>query len=1799
MRLPQCPPRLNTTDRNRQIFIDAVNGECFCYLPLHIETGLPVHVSSNFAVTNNRRGLWKADNSTTATEESNWNKILMKSVVFQAYTALLLHLKQMHQEKVLANYNYWYLWPVQLKETVPWNVLLKEFYKSILSSGNPLLYSKVGCWKCLNDCKFLSSDILSASFEKELRLAIHKITDVLKLPVVDVPDTIWERLGASNNFNSRVIDEEQFLTLFYDDNTLSKVPIKYKNVIVKASLVAYANEQYNAILPNLMQSSKCIPCCPDGIKFKRPQDIVDSRSKIAVLFNSKESMCPDDNFLKQSHLLHQSLVALGMMQVLPWKMIVDRAKNQQRSAEQNHEKVDTLISCMKEKLSNNSFPSVEDKNELQMIPFLPVMQKPTHYLLNWKGNSILFSSGPKLINHVDNPQAINAIYACGSQILIIDTNIILSKHLTNEVLNILGIRKELEPSDVFNHFTTLTEWYKNISVDKRDENIYQFTNNVVTHIYKYWGKNITSKHLAVEAFSSLIKNETCIWNGNEFLHPATISFKWPTDGPFLYKLPAQVPNSMNPVMRQLGMEDEFSTDVLVDTLCKIKQKYNNTMLQSDSKEVVNLILPKITNKELSNAELFLPDEKFVLRGAKELKYNDAPWCAPQDDYLYCHSSVSRETALSLGVEPVKNVLLKDFEITEDDLSEDFGQEEKLTQRLNNILRDYPKDITFIKEILQNADDAGATQLYFILDKRNHSKEQVISEAWKDLQGPSLLIWNNSNFSKDDFDGIQRLGLGNKTDDVNKIGHYGVGFSVVYHFTDCPSFVTDNKFCILDPHYHYIAHKKLKPGKMYKNFNELHKKFPSMKSPYLLNDRGKVAQEIKNKGTLFRLPLRLTKKMVKTSDFANSAESLEQLKENLKEWISQVSETLLFLHHVNDIRFFVINEEDSGRFDLCIHEKSKITGDKIVKEVGKSKLILYPITLFSTKVKKTEWLVQLGEGNIEDSKFDWNEVKPPNLNICPKHGIAVPVNVSNFEAKSFCFLPLPGETQLPFHIHGHFILHSDRRGLWVSSNVKSSARKTNKDSDVCITTADPKTVWNELLLKAISVSYAYFLISYRHSHMTPGKIESLQKSLSKFYKLFPTRCSIEPWLTIVKQVYVTLVDINAPIFAKLIECNALDVRTNCQTFMIKWYELLKPNSPDQCFFNNNLSGNLVDALESIGMNLVSVPNKIYEQFKKVDNNFELLEASYTSILKYYSQFCKLVYNQNSLPCPLFLTKFKCFDNFTIILEYLIKHDHYWVPINEDKDIQSVTEPLTVIMKNYSALGLVVTADKNLRSLSDSKCIMSSFYWKLFPRSQQNFIHEALLQCYPSDSEYLLFNNCISRKEQLRCISSIIDENLPSSWNNTTQVSLKGVKLKWIQDLFECLVNDEIFWDHYNSLLNQFPLLLASNNIGYSASSKLLPLKTTLTDEYDESLIHYNIKNVEKLLIKLGVPLFRDDILSNFVETLEVQLPSIQKAEKILESLCLVEYLNTQILFEDELILLFDILKLVSYSSCTNQNYIKSLLIFTTVEEKLVSLNCPSEVCIWNDDEICIAGMDKWIHCVSSNKIFLSLSAPWVCLKHEAKNLQIKHINKYDVYCELIFPKFNLLDQAAQLCQLEFIKDNFYPECKFLLDKRHTNKDIVNKAEDKRHTNEYTVKKAETFVKHFKSLKCIPDSRGELCTVDTFYDYNEILFAQFYQGKPFLPSKFRSIEWFEFFKYFGLKYIPTKNDFIKFCKMLPDYDDIVTIKDASTILLQALFYKLPLNIHEDKYSEIHSFSCLQEVSQIPIAIVQTVPELSSKN
>ena len=74
---------------------------------------------------------------------------------------------------------------------------------------------------------------------------------------------------------------------------------------------------------------------------------------------------------------------------------------------------------------------------------------------------------------------------------------------------------------------------------------------------------------------------------------------------------------------------------------------------------------------------------------------------------------------------------------------DFGQKVDLTASIRNILRNYPEGTAILKELIQNADDANATVVTFILDYRHHPSESLADQSLHCFQGPSLLIYNNA------------------------------------------------------------------------------------------------------------------------------------------------------------------------------------------------------------------------------------------------------------------------------------------------------------------------------------------------------------------------------------------------------------------------------------------------------------------------------------------------------------------------------------------------------------------------------------------------------------------------------------------------------------------------------------------------------------------------------------------------------------------------------------------------------------------------------------------------------------------------------------------------------------------------------------------------------------------------------------------------------------------------------------------------------------------------------------------------
>lgn len=121
---------------------------------------------------------------------------------------------------------------------------------------------------------------------------------------------------------------------------------------------------------------------------------------------------------------------------------------------------------------------------------------------------------------------------------------------------------------------------------------------------------------------------------------------------------------------------------------------------------------------------------------------------------------------------------------------DFGPKVDLTATIRNILRNYPEGTAILKELVQNADDAGARTISFCLDKRIYGTEKLPSPSLASFQGPALLVYNDATFTRTDFESIQRIGdsLKKSEEKQSKIGRFGIGFNSVYHMTDLPSFV---------------------------------------------------------------------------------------------------------------------------------------------------------------------------------------------------------------------------------------------------------------------------------------------------------------------------------------------------------------------------------------------------------------------------------------------------------------------------------------------------------------------------------------------------------------------------------------------------------------------------------------------------------------------------------------------------------------------------------------------------------------------------------------------------------------------------------------------------------------------------------------------------------------------------------------------------------------------------------------------------------------------------------------------------
>ena len=1098
-----------------------IEGEAFCFLPLSISTGLPIHVNSSFAVRSNRDGIWE---KTTAEEnlESRWNDCLLQDAIPEAYFKLLSELVNLSEQGSLQELDQRFhdFLPRLATSRTSWRTLVSSFYTRLVKQNLKLFFSN-GKWMNITDGFILDDELRKCHDDHG---GVIETLELLDQYVFNLPSDVISTMKSSIPvvLEKQTLGIVSFFKRFLFPN-LPSIPAEKRNPIVHHGLHCIFDSSTVDIeqLELLYKENCCIPCSSDGEALKQPSDLIDPTVKIiAVLYSPEEHRFPSENLDdKQMYALGK----LGMVKELCWQEICGRATSIEKLAANDKEaallRSRRLIEYLRfniERLKKTEDQSVRDL--LQATQFLPVLLiGPASYTLPWKGAEFCtteFRSPNELFLPTDDNILI------GSACLIVDDTEQSGCGSLDPLERVLGFSQRL-PS--------CKQVLRQLEITKSPESFAteDLKRKVCERVYKLFNDGLDEE--VDKPVIERLKGMAWLFVDGEFVENNKIALEWRGNAvPFLHSVPEQYKREFPTLLELTGIKKKFIPSDFLEALDSLREvKQDSPLAPEDIKLVVTLINELAYSSDDSVQQRVgnvpLPDTKSLLCDSRDLTIPESFNVKYTGDERYIHSDIAQRIALKLGARQLRTRRREKYG---NSLGMSFGQFEKLTDRIKNILKSYPCDVGILKELVQNADDAKATEVQFIYDKRTLPHERVLQNSASDVQGPALCVYNNKFFSEDDFNGICRLGIGSKQNDPSKTGQYGIGFNAVYHLTDCPSFLSnDDTLCILDPHCEYSPEATQDaPGGKYSNIDDDFKDvFSDTVSGYL----GDFKNHFPLKGsTMFRLPLR-TESQSKTSEISDHHVTDIIINRLMKDFQKEAKKSLLFLNHVKKIGLWEINEKSglnvlysvSSKFERKyqktlheLHRHLKKHKDLVTRDIP-LKDATYTISIEDKQLKE-EWLIHQSFGIGTEAMTDAKTPNVRELGLFPRGGIAALLStsgISNKERVAYCFLPLPVKTSLPVHVNGHFALDGSRRDLWFDL------------SPTC-----ERTIWNAFVKKQVlGPAYASLIMKARghipHCEKDADKIyfssqEDAIEALQWYHNLFPDPTEGNKWKDVAVAFY---------------------------------------------------------------------------------------------------------------------------------------------------------------------------------------------------------------------------------------------------------------------------------------------------------------------------------------------------------------------------------------------------------------------------------------------------------------------------------------------------------------------------------------------------------------------------------------------------------------------------------------------------------------------------------------------------------
>ena len=1142
----------------------------------------------------------------------------------------------------------------------------------------------------------------------------------------------------------------------------------------------------------------CIPSSPHGETLKSPGQLVNPNRGASSLFCAADGRFPfgtKDTFCNPQRLA--KLEQLGMVSdCLSWEEIAERAESISRLKVIDRNaavrRVEALLPFIEATLKSNAKgPSISICARLREAKFLPVLQKPTGFSLTWKGDE--FQSREKFLVSPKN------VFLEEKKYEVCCTEPLFGLNISKEVKELFKLGdKDATVEHVMNQLEeAMSTNIASLSCTDFDE-----VKQICTQAYSFLQNAMTTCGPHVK---DVVRGRRFILIGKTFLSADRVALKMKTDcSPYLYKLPDHLADAYWKLMNLVGVREQFEAKDYILSLQQVKKRFQEMPLDQPSLEVsvhLALHLGETLGQSRGGCSslqgtVFLPDSRDVMRPLSELCIKDCPWMPDVSGVHFVNERISWSTCYLLGVKTRRQEALQRHEV-----GIPFGQREKLTNRLKRILTGYPCGKELLKELIQNADDAQATEICFINDPRNHPDERLFEDSWKALQGPALCVFNNSPFTSADIEGVQNLGEGSKGDNSNTTGQYGVGFNAVYHVTDVPSFRSSgeeigNVLCVFDPHCKYVPNASDKePGRMFKDIEILKRKFPDVFSCYL-EDHFSIEN-----ATMFRFPLR-SEQMAEESKISSvsvTAKKLDVMMENLKK---ELFEVLLFLNNVKKVTLCTIDEsrgnmintysvevlmsqsDDEKRqaFADCIKEfGSLVKEDSFLPTSLSVTKCSYVMTIIDNCGREEKWFIvqQVGfEKSVEKCIVD--SFKEHQLCMLPRGGVACLLQSDNpsehmkSKRRAYCFLPLPFETDLPVHINGHFALdHEARRHLW-------------RDED-----GGYRSDWNKALLRDVIPSCYLTLLDevrrflelpvmedYATHHSLDCSKSTILKRLGTYEEYFPRFSTQDPHCeTLVKAVYNEMCNKEMrliPSVKMLEESSAANQEVDLK---VTWFPL-NGAGKDKTYFNDlarkgcfaaspqrseresneekatmkksevlriKQKSRLEEILLETGLNIVAFSMSVFDSLREAEVSVDCISPS--AVMAFFKSFrspdslCKI----EKIPCPVDKTPFKNAEGVICVLKYC-------------KDAEK-------FVKNLEGMPLLLTQDHYLHTFSTSEPRCLSCYTDILPNSPSIFVHEEVRKKIFKDAKYV--RAPVFRPLDTEIFASYLHESLPQDYLSEDQ------------------------------------------------------------------------------------------------------------------------------------------------------------------------------------------------------------------------------------------------------------------------------------------------------------------------------------------------------------------------------------------------------------------------------------------------